>query len=305
MKKINETELAMIINDRTMIDYIDRLKMLSVSLFTWKGLDDIAGTGASRFLELSLYEDGKGVFVKDDELGYMALKVNPSDKLNVYMLPVKVICWSIGYNKQYAFDDVVYIMNNELQKPTREFMELFAYRLYETERTIDINLQAQKTPILIEGDTKTILTLKNVYMQYSGNTPFIFGNKQFDISNKLNVLKTDAPYIIDKLDVHKHQIFNDALTVLGIDNANTDKKERLITNEVESNEELIKYYLNCYYKTRKKACDDINKKFGLNISIELNKDIIDLLNVTENDIINYDDRGDDDGEIYNYNQNIN
>lgn len=300
MKKISENELALIINDRTMIDYIDRLKMLSVSLFTWKGLDDIAGTGASRFLELSLYEDGKGVFVKDDELGYMALKVNPSDKLNIYMLPVKVMCWSIGYNKQYAFDDVVYIMNNELQKPTHEFMELFAYRLYETERTIDINLQAQKTPILIEGDAKTILTLKNVYMQYSGNTPFIFGNKQFDISNKLNVLKTDAPYIIDKLDVHKHQIFNDALTVLGIDNANTDKKERLITNEVESNEELIKYYLNCYYKTRKKACNDINKKFGLDIDIELNKDIIDLLNITENDIINYEDRGVNDGKIYNY-----
>ena len=132
-------------------------------------------------------------------------------------------------------------------------------------------------------------------MQYSGNTPFIFGNKQFDISNKLNVLKTDAPYIVDKLDVHKHQIFNDALTVLGIDNANTDKKERLITNEVESNEELIKYYLNCFYKTRKKACDEINEKFGLDIEIELNKEIIDLLNITENDII---DGGDDNGQIY-------
>lgn len=301
MKKISETELAMLINDRTMIDYIDRLKMLSVSLFTWKNLDKYAGTGASRFLELSLYEEGRGVFIKDDELGYLALKVNPSDKLNVYNLPTKVMAWSIGYNKMYNFDDVVYIMNNELEKPTREFMELFAYRLYETERTIDINLQAQKTPVLIEGDTKTILTLKNVYMQYSGNTPFIFGNKQFDISNKLNVLKTDAPYIIDKLDIHKHQIFNDALTVLGIDNANTDKKERLITNEVESNEQLITYYLNCYYKTRKKACEQIKEKFGLDIEIELNKDIIDLLNVTENDIINYEDRGDDDGEIYDYN----
>ena len=304
MKKINETELAMLINDRTMIDYLDRLKMLAVSLFTWKDLDKYAGFGASRFLELSLYEDGRGVFLKDNELGYMALKVNPSDKLNVYQLPTKVMAWSIGYNKEYEFDDVVYIMNNELQKPTSEFMELFAYRLYETERTIDINLQAQKTPILIEGDTKTILTLKNVYMQYSGNTPFIFGNKQFDISNKLNVLKTDAPYIIDKLDVHKHQIFNDALTVLGIDNANTDKKERLITNEVESNEQLITYYLNCFYKTRKKACEDIKEKFGLDIEIELNKDIIDLLNITENDIINYEDGGVDDGKIYNNNQNI-
>ena len=304
MKKISETELAMLINDRTMIDYLDRLKMLAVSLFTWKNLDKHAGFGASRFLELSLYEDGSGVFLKDDELGYMALKVNPSDKLNVYQLPTKVMAWSIGYNKNYDFDDVVYIMNNELQKPTREFMELFAYRLYETERTIDINLQAQKTPILIEGDTKTILTLKNVYMQYSGNTPFIFGNKQFDISNKLNVLKTDAPYIIDKLDVHKHQIFNDALTVLGIDNANTDKKERLITNEVESNEQLITYYLNCFYKTRKKACEDINEKFGLDIEIELNKDVIDLLNITENDIINYDEVGVEDGKIYNNYQNI-
>ena len=301
MKKINETELAMIINDRTMIDYIDRLKMLAISLFSWKDLDKYAGTGASRFLELSLYEDGRGVFIKDETLGYMALKVNPSDKLNVYQLPTKVMAWSIGYNKQYDFDDVVYIMNNELQKPTREFMELFAYRLYETERTIDINLNAQKTPVLIEGDTKTILTLKNVYMQYSGNTPFIFGNKQFDISNKLNVLKTDAPYIVDKLDIHKHQIFNDALTVLGIDNANTDKKERLITNEVESNEELIKYYLNCFYKTRKCACEQIKEKFNIDIDIELNKDIIDLLKITENDIINYENGGVDDGQIYNNN----
>lgn len=299
MKKMNETELAMLINDKTFIDYLDRLRMLATSLFTWKGLDEVAGTGASRFLEQSLYENGRACFVKDSELGYLALKVNPSDKLNIYMLPTKVMAWSIGYNKTYDFDDIVYIMNNELQKPTLASLELFAMRLYETERTIDINLQAQKTPVLIEGDTKTILTLKNIYMQYSGNTPFIFGNKQFDISNKLNVLKTDAPYIVDKLDIHKHQIFNDALTILGIDNANTDKKERLITNEVESNEQLVTYYLNCWYKTRNKACDEINKKFGLNISIELNKEVIDLLNKTENDIIK-EDRGDDDGQIYDY-----
>ena len=304
MKKINETDLAMIINNRTMIDYLDRLRMLATSLFTWKGLDEVAGTGASRFLEQSLYENGRACFVKDDKLGFLALKVNPSGKLNIYNLPTKVMAWSIGYSEQYDFDDIVYIMNNELEKPTMQSLELFAMRLYETERTIDVNLQAQKTPILIEGDTKTILTLKNVYMQYSGNTPFIFGNKQFDISNKLNVLKTDAPYLIDKLEVHKHQIFNDVLTVLGIDNANTDKKERLITNEVESNEQLVNYYLNCWYKTRKKACDEINKKFfdGQNkIEIVLNNDVIDLLNKTENNIIDSEEEGVNNGEIYKYN----
>lgn len=301
MGKMNETDLSMAINNKTYIDYLDRLKLLAVSLFKWKGLDDIAGFGASRFLEMSLYDNGRACFLKDEKLGYLALKVNPSDKLNVYNLPEKVMAWSIGYNKTYAFDDVVYIMNNELELPTAKTLSLFAYRLYETERTIDVNLIAQKTPVLIEGDTKTILTLKNVYMQYSGNTPFIFGNKQFDISNKLNVLKTDAPYLVDKLEIHKHEIWNEALTYLGIDNANTDKKERLITDEVESNNDLIGYYLNCFYKTRKQACDLINERYGLNIEIELNKEITNLLNISENDIINYEDRSGENGEIYDNN----
>lgn len=300
-KKISETEIAIMLNNQTMIDYLDRLRMLATSLFTWENLDEIAGNGASRFLEQVLYDNGRACFVKDEKLGYLALCVNPSDKLNVYRLPTKVMAWSFGYNKEFDFDDVVYIMNNELQKPTIDSLKLFAYRLYETERTTDINLNAQKTPVLIEGDTKSILTLKNVYMQYSGNIPFVFGNKQFDISNKLNVLKTDAPYIVDKLDVHKHQIFNDALTFLGIENANTDKKERLITDEVESNNQLVTMYLNCFYKTRKKACDEINEKFLKNsdkkINIILNKDVITLLNDNEN--LSYEEDSEN-GEIYNY-----
>lgn len=298
---IKDIDLSMVQNSITYIDYMDRLRMLATSLFTWKNLDKVAGIGASRFLEQSLFDNGRACFVKDDELGYLALNVNPSDKLNVYRLPTRVMAWSIGYNKQFDFDDIVYIMNNEIQKPTIETLQIFAYRLYNTERTIDINLDAQKTPVLIEGDTKSILTLKNVYMQYSGNTPVIYGNKEFELGKRLNVLKTDAPYLIEKLDIHKHQIFNDALTVLGINNANTDKKERLITNEVESNQQLVTNYLNCWYKTRKKACEEINKKFGFKgeneIKIELNKDVMELLNDTNSNI----DGDDEDGEIYNYN----
>ena len=273
---------TMQVNNMTYADYISRLRLVATSLFTWEGLDDVGGN--SRFLEQVLYEDGKACFLKDDEMGYLSLRVNPCDKLNVYRLPIEVMAYSIGYNKKFKFNDVVYIMNNEMQLPTRITLELIAYRLYETERTIDVNLIAQKTPVLIEGDTKTILTLKNVYQQYSGNTPFIFGNKQFDISNKLNVLKTDAPYLIDKLEIHKHELWNEALTYLGINNANTDKKERLITNEVDSNNQLITFYLNCFYKTRKKACDEINKKFfngEEKIKIKLNDDVIELLKLNE------------------------
>lgn len=282
---MKETDLTMLVNNSTYVDYLDRLKLVATSLFTWEGLDEVAGVGASRFLEIALYENGRGVFFKDAELGYLALRVNPNDKFNVYMLPTKVICYSFEYNKEKDFDDVVYIMNNNLQKPTLETLKLFAYRLYEVEATINVNLLAQKTPILIEGDTKTILTLKSVYMKYSGNTPFIFGNKAYDLSNRLSVLNTNAPYLIDKLTLHKHEIWNECLTFLGINNTNVDKRERLITDEVNSNNELINYYLNCFYKTRKEACDRINEKYGLNIKLKLNKDVLDLLDVDEKEVV--------------------
>lgn len=301
MSRIKENDLAMMINDDTFINYYNRLKLIAISLFTWRGLDEVAGYGASRFMEMNLFDYGKSCFYKDSEKGFMVLRANPDDKYNIYYLPTRIMAWSLGYEKKVDFDDLVYVMNNELEMPTRETINLMSYRLYETERTIDVNLIAHKTPILIEGDTKTILTLKNVYMQYSGNTPFIFGNKQFDISNKLNVLKTDAPYIIGDLEVHKHELWNDCMTFLGINNANTDKKERLITNEVDSNNDLINYYLNCFYKTRKQACDLINEKYGLNIKIELNKDVLKLLEENKGDIMNLENRGDKYGTLYNNN----
>ena len=271
MRLKRDIDVSMITNNVTYIDYLDRLRLLSTSIFSWKNLDQVAGFGAERFLEQALYDNGRACFVNDPELGFLVLKVNPSDKLNVYQLPVKVQAWSIGYTKQYAFDDVVYIMNNVLQKPTIDTISLIAYRLYETERTIDVNLMAQKTPVLIQGDTKTILTLKQVYEQYSGNTPFIFGNKQFDVSNKLSAIKTDAPYVIDKLTQHKKDLMTEALNYLGIDNFFSDKKERLITAEAEGSEALTNFYLNCFYKTRQEACDMINEKFlkDSDVKIEL------------------------------------
>lgn len=299
-----ETELAMFLNNATAVDYYDRLMMLATSIFTWKGLDDVAGFGASRFLEQSLFRFGKAAFFKDDELGYMVTNVNPSGKLNNYYLPVRVECFAPGYTKQRAFDEVVYIMNNELMKPTSSTIALFSNRLYNVERTMDINLNAQKTPVLIEGDKTSLLTLKNLYMQYDGNVPVIYGRRDYDLNNAMNVLKTDSPYVVDKLEIHKHELWNDCLTFLGINNMNTDKKERLIVSEAESNDDLINYYLNCFYKTRKQACDLINERYGLNIEIQLNKDVIELLKENKFDIMNLEytnEEGESNGTLYSNN----
>lgn len=305
-RKINQTKEAMFMNNATFLDYYNRMRLIATSIFTWKGLDDVGGN--SRFLERVLFEDGRAVFVNDPELGYLSVRVNPDDTLNIYELPTKIEAWSLGYHKRFMFDDVVYIMNNELQLPTFTTIELFARRLYETERAIDVNLKNTKTPIIFECDPKTELTMKNVLMKVDGNEPYIIANKDFSIDKKINAINTNAPYLIDKLELHKHNIWDEFLTFIGINNANTDKKERLITAEAESNNDLINYYLNCFYKTRKKACDEINEKFfggEEKVYIELNKDVIELLKENGLSIMIDEEGAETDEQIYSNDQESN
>lgn len=291
------TQEAMQRNNNTYLDYYDRLKLLATSLFEYEGLDDAFGFGAARFLENALFEKGRASFIKDNEMGLMVTNVNPSDKLNIYNLPTRVNCWSIGYNKDYALDDIVYCMNNEMQKPTSATVELFAYRLYDVQRTMEVNLNAQRTPVLIEGDDKSILTLQNAYMQYSGNNPVLFGNKNYDLQNKVNVLKTDAPYLLDKLALYKHEIWNECMTFLGINNANTDKNQVVLTPEINANNELVDYYLNCFYSTRERAIKEVNEKFNININIKINKNLQELLGEAANKI-GLTEEENQDGTVY-------
>lgn len=299
LQPFKEQDLSAILNNATIRDWFTRLQLIAMNIFEWEGLDNVFGYGASRMLENSLFNYGRACFYKDDKKGYLVLNANPSDTLNVYNLPDKLNIWSIGYNKNIIFDDCVYIQNNVLEYPTATTLTLYAQRLYETDRTMDINRFALKTPVLLEGDEKSMLTLKNVYMQYSGNMPVIFGRKNFNMTEKINSISTKVDYLLDKLEDHKHDILNDCLTFLGINSANTDKKERMITDEVKSNDDFIRYCLNVFYKPRLDACDRLNKKYGLNIKVKVNSDILNEVNKLLNE------GGDLFGEIYDDNKNLN
>jgi hypothetical protein len=254
------------LNDATYNAYFTRLRQLALSMFVWEGLPDSCD---ARFLEKTLFTMGRAVFVKDETMGFLTLKVTYGGELNVYELPTQYQAYSLGYSKMFDSDKCVIIRNNYDEMATDFIIALFARRLYEAERTIDVNIKAQKTPVIIRCEEKQRLTMENLYQKYDGNIPFIFGDKALDVDN-IKVLKTDAPFITDKLMIYKHDLWNDALTFLGIDNANTDKKERLITDEVESNNQHISMAAETMLKTRQIAAAEINKMFpGLNVTVKI------------------------------------
>lgn len=264
------------LNNKTYIDYYNRLMELALNVFEWENLPPSVD---ERFLELTLYEMGYCLYFNDEIIGNLALTCTIGGQLDVYRIPVLRRAYAVnGYNKICSTKDSVLIFNNYLHTPTQLTIELFARRLYEIERAIDVNVKAQKTPTLILSSEQQRLTMQNLYMQYDGNEPFIFGDKNMDIE-AIKSLKTDAPFVADKLENLKHQIWNEALTFCGIENSNQDKKERLVSDEVGSNYGNIEAQRNVMLNARKQACRKINAMFETNIDVHFRSNLATMVNV--------------------------
>lgn len=279
-------------NSLTYIQYIDRLTELALSMFEWKNLPD---TIDARYLELTLFSDAQAIFFKDEVLGYLGLQTTNAGRLNIYRIPVRRRAYSVnGYNRNLNIDNSVIIFNNMLRKPTEPYVRMYAERLYNLDRAIDVNANAQKTPILLQCPEEQRLTLENLYSQYDGNRPVIYGSKSLDI-NGIKAITTGAPFVADKLYELKTQIWNEALTYLGISNINVVKKERMITDEVTRNQGGIVASRYSRLQSRREACDKINKMFGLDIWCDYREDFSELLEVKPE----VGEDGEDNGEVYN------
>lgn len=260
-------------NNRTYLQYYNRLTELAISMFEWQNLPE---TVDQRFLEMCLFGDGMCVFFQDEVLGYLSLQCMIGGKLNVYRIPMERRAYATnGYQRELDETNSVIIFNNYLHTNSMLDVEMFSKRLYNLDRAIDVNANAQKTPVLIQCDESQRLTMKNLYKQYEGNEPFIFGSKGLD-ANGLKVLQTGAPYVADKLYELKTQIWNEALTYLGISNINVVKKERMITDEVTRNQGGTVASRYSRLESRRQACKQINEMFGLNIWVDYREDFQDI-----------------------------
>ena len=260
--------------------YLERLTELAISMFEWKNLPD---TCDERFLELTLFTNGYAVFFKDEDLSrtglsdsdtgsYLALPVATNGRWNVYNIPTKRRAYaSNGYNKNLDVNNSVVIYNNLLHTNSINISRTYASRLYNLDRIVDVNANAQKTPVLILANEQQRLTMLQVYQKWDGNEPVIFGDRDLDMK-LVQALRTDAPYIADKIQALKTELWNEALTYLGISNISFQKRERMISDEVLRNQGGTIASRYSRLNARRKSADQINKMFGLNIEVDFRED---------------------------------
>lgn len=262
-------------------------KNVAVSIFKWEGLPD---NMRSERIEKQLFEKGHTLFFEDNELGFLTL---PTAKqgLNVYGEPVTFIPYGVNYHGQIrSRDNAVLIKNNELQLSDAPILDYYVKQIVDIELTVAVNRDRIKTPYILEGDEKTLQSMKQFYRQINANEPVLYTQKNFS-KEALAVHPTPTEYIGDKMAMQEHEYKNKIYEFLGLNNANTDKKERLVVDEVNANNEQVVASLNARLRQRQEAVEKINGMYNLNITV----DIADAFKLDKQDEQTEKQEVDDDG----------
>ena len=287
--KTNSTDFlsSLYLNELQYVDYIERIKKICLSMFEWINLPSSMN---SRYLEECLFYLGQASLLYDDKYGFINTKCTSDGRINIYGLPTDLTCYSYDYHTTRRLyiglngddkqinEEAILVMNNYERIPTLSTCELFAKKLTNADLTAYINIQNQKTPVLILCNENQRLTLENMYSQYEGNKPVIFGDSDNLNINAIKSINTNAPFIADKVMEYKKEIWNELLTFLGINNLMLEKKERLVSDEANSNNELINMNLQSFLIPRQEACKKFNELFGLTgtdkeISVRVRSDL--------------------------------
>lgn len=256
--------LSDLLNDLTFKVIYEKYKLIAMNAFKWSGLPEGM---EERHIERNLFDHGKAIFFRDPSMSYMCLETQAQTGYNVYGDPLRYTAFGVGYTETYNADDVVIIENNKLRLATDPFIMFYANKLTEAERTMDVNVKANKTPIIVLCDDKDVLSFKQIFRQIDGNVPAIYADRSLNI-DAVTGLDMKVKFLGNDLMEYKKTVENELLTFLGINNIPAEKKERLITDEANSNNQLIDSFFDLQFEARQRACEEINEKFGLSVSVE-------------------------------------
>lgn len=244
----------------------NKYKMLSLNMFRWEGLPE---TVESRHIENSLFNYGLCLIVDDEDLGFISVPCNYGANMNVNGVPTEVITCGFNYIKTFKYlgkdkDKCQLILNNDLAIGNEHYIFDYAQRMFEVENCIRVNINQQKFPWFVNTTPNNKKTMQVMFEKVMNGEPYILGSK--DQIGDVEVLTLSTPYVADKLNEYKYELEREVLSFHGLNN-NFEKKERLLVDEVNSNNDFIDRNVELMYRQRKLACEQLNKKFGWNARV--------------------------------------
>lgn len=277
-KGVNKKKLNNFKNMQEARNAFMNLWNLALDTFEWKNLPE---TCNARFLEMQFLIMGAACMYKDPEQGFQTLGFMPK-QFNIYGEPSSGTCYGFfGQTKEAvcylegSYNDnanCVIARDNISAYPVINYIITYAERLSELMRSMDTASWLLQLPYLITCEQSQVNSFDELFKKVGEHYPYI------PVSDALNPDSINAinlnpnPEVLRTLWDQYRNIDNEIRTFLGIQNqCNSDKKERLLVDEVNSNNEITNDYLYLRLRMRKQFCEQINKFWGLNVGVEINK----------------------------------
>ncbi len=263
------------------------LTEMSVARFKWIGLPSSID---ERFLELMLFRNGLVAWYFDHEITarHYALRATAAGPLNMYDNPVgyRVYGNATFTGKNLTTDPTrpdfcVPIWSNALRTPDNDIVMLYAADLADMDTTIRINSRNARRSKVVVADENARLSATNINNQIDSGEPTIFLNSAGrDLLNNFTAVDLGVhPDSIEKLQIARGRLWNEVMGLLGLNFANQDKRERMVVDEVNANDEQVSNMRAVALNQRKKAAREINRQWNLNIDVKFN---VDLPRIVEN-----------------------
>lgn len=263
-KKKIEKDSALSREEELLSEFVN----LAIKRFKWSNLPK--GLTSDRLEEMLINYGMLGGFINEVEL-LTILPMQGNGKINIYNEYDEYRLYGFnGYEKTISSDDVCRLKNNPTASNDIDTLQIYAKRIDDIERTQEINLFQQNIPKIVATNRDGILTVKNIIDKLQ-KFKFVVLTREKGINNQIksdDILDTSAPYLLDKLSDYENFYRNKVLSFLAINNANTDKKERLLVDEVNANNDLINTMLDMMFECRQEFCKEIKEKFNIDIKVE-------------------------------------
>ena len=254
--------------------YVRVLSEMSMNRFQWTGFPHSVDR---RFLEKILYSQALAVFYWDNTCDkYFALRATPSGMWDMYDNPISFrVYGNTMINEDVTNDKCVPIWSNYMRMPDIDIVMLYAKKLANIDRSIEINADNMRQTKFIKSSENQQLSFANVNRQMQEGMAYIQVSEGMNLDNiEVLDLSVDAKYLPALISA-KRTLWNECLTLLGVNNnAGEDKKERLVSDEVDANSDEVLVHRSSALKARREAAEKINRRFkmpdGSPLKIEVN-----------------------------------
>ncbi len=260
---------------QTQLEHMYRRQLMGkcLSRFTWEGLPNGIDP---RFIEATIFNNGYSVFYFDTLFEmYMAMPAAISGPLDIQDNPTGYRITRNGvYSREVNASDSVCIWGNQVREPEIDLVISYAARLAQIDRTIEIDLLNERNPMIVACSQDQRLTIQNLISKIYDGEPVVWGTENISMDNLANMMGvfplnqnagTGAVSSIKHME-SKSKIWGEALTMLGIMNVNSEKRERMVVEEAAANSGQVLASRESFMKPRQLACEQINEKFGLEVS---------------------------------------